>query len=181
MRRRLAAALAAAFSFAACEQEDALPTFEVTSFAFGDGETMPERHTCEGDDLSPPLVFDGAPEDTAGYAVLMIEIGLEGEDDVVRWALWGIAADAARVGEGIPVGISPGGGLSQGRNALDAFGYSGPCPGENGEEDTKTHHYVFRAYALSAPIELEPGTSVPHVVDAISALAVARGEVVGVY
>jgi Raf kinase inhibitor-like YbhB/YbcL family protein len=182
MTRLLAAALAAALLCAGCEEDDALPTFEVRSLAFGDGETIPERHTCDGDDLSPPLVFEGAPEETAGYAIVMYEAGEGGEGAAARWSVWGIPAEPGTVAEGIPVGVSPGGGLSQGRNALDVFGYSGPCPTEKPEaEQSDTRRYVFYVYALSAPLDLEPGVSIPHVLTALSERAIARGHLVGVY
>jgi hypothetical protein len=32
----------------------------LTSTAFEDGEAIPRRHTCDGDDLSPPLAWSGA-------------------------------------------------------------------------------------------------------------------------
>jgi len=168
--------LALALFFAGCAKEEALPSFEVTSFAFGDGETIPLRHTCEGDDLSPPLVFEGAPEGTAGYAIVMTEAGEDGEGDVARWAVWGIPAEPGGVEEGIPLGASPGDGLSQGRNDLDALGYSGPCP-----EDDGVRSFSFQAYALAAPLALEPGVSISHVTAALSELAIGSGALVGTY
>lgn len=184
MTRILAAALlAAAFLAAGCaEEEEGLPAFELRSFAFGDGETIPERHTCDGEDLSPPLVFEGAPAETAGYAVVMWELGGEGGERGARWAVWGIPPGPSAIGEGIPVGISPGGGLAQGRNAIDVFGYSGPCPSEKPEgEQSETRSYLLHAYALSAPLELEPGVSIGHVLSALSERAIARGALTGVY
>jgi Raf kinase inhibitor-like YbhB/YbcL family protein len=164
----------------ACAEDEELPTFEVTSFAFGEGETIPARHTCDDEDLSPPLVFDGAPPETAGYAVLVYELGEGGDADMLRWSLWDVPAEPGTIGEGIPVDVSPGDGLSQGRNALDVFGYSGPCPGDD-TGGSGERSYVFRVYALSAPLGIEPGVSERHVVEAISNCAIASGELAGVY
>jgi Raf kinase inhibitor-like YbhB/YbcL family protein len=176
-----AMAVAAFAVCAACASNDALPSFTVASLAFGDGETIPERHTCAGADLSPPLRFEGAPEGTASFAVVMLQAD-DGASPVARWLVWGIPAAAAAIGEGVPTGESPLPGIAQGTNGLDAIGYSGPCPAEvaDGEDpDTAIHRYLFRAYALSAAPAVEPGASVPELLAAIDGLVIAKGSIEG--
>ena len=48
----------------------ALSTMQVTSTAFGNHQAIPAKHTGEGDDVSPALAWQGAPEGTKGYAVI---------------------------------------------------------------------------------------------------------------
>ncbi|HDD39953.1 MAG TPA: YbhB/YbcL family Raf kinase inhibitor-like protein, partial [Nitrososphaeria archaeon] len=36
--------------------------FSLTSPAFGDHERIPDKYTCEGADISPPLRWEGYPE-----------------------------------------------------------------------------------------------------------------------
>jgi hypothetical protein len=180
----LTALLAALGPFAAaCGEEEGVPAFAVTSLAFGDGETIPERHTCDGDELSPPLRFEGAPAGTACYAVVMYRAD-EGEPAVAHWVAWGIAAAAAGLDEGVPLGEAPSPGVFQGTNGLEVVGYSGPCADEvaEGEEpDTAIHRYVFQAYALSAPPAIEPAASAAALLTAIDGLVVGQGALEGFY
>jgi Raf kinase inhibitor-like YbhB/YbcL family protein len=41
------------------------------SSAFGDGEPIPRRYTCDGDDVSPPLSWADAPPSTASFALVV--------------------------------------------------------------------------------------------------------------
>ena len=45
---------------------------EISSTAFGPGAAIPSRHTCEGDDVSPPLQWRGVPE-SAKSLVLIVD------------------------------------------------------------------------------------------------------------
>lgn len=62
--------------------------FEPTSPAFEHGRSIPRKHTCEGEDVSPPLAWSGVPQGTASLALVVDDPG------------WGsgheqVAADAA--------------------------------------------------------------------------------------
>ena len=121
----------------------------VTSAAFTDGGAIPSRHTCDGEDISPPLAWSGMPDGTAAVAILVTDPDAH---DFVHWA----AAD-------IPPGDGTGGlaeGSSgsaaagvEGRNGFGGVGWGGPCP-PSGE-----HRYVFEVVALSDTLGLEPGFS----------------------
>ena len=37
-------------------------TITLTSPAFGEGEKIPAKYTCDGEDISPPLAWDEPPE-----------------------------------------------------------------------------------------------------------------------
>jgi len=180
----LAAVLATAgLLAAACNDEEDVPSFAVTSLAFGDGETIPERHTCDGADLSPPLRFEGAPAETVYYAVVMFRTD-EDQGATAMWIAWGITAAAAGLDEGVPLGEAPSPGVFQGTNGLDVVGYSGPCAGvvaEGEEPDTETHHYVFQAYALSAGPAIDPGATAAELLTAIDGLVVGQGALEGFY
>ena len=48
----------------------ALSSMKVTSSAFADHQAIPAKHTGEGEDVSPALAWQGAPEGTKGVAVI---------------------------------------------------------------------------------------------------------------
>jgi hypothetical protein len=46
-------------------------SFAIRSPAFSDGEEVPVRHTCEGDDVSPPLEWTDPPKGTKSLALIV--------------------------------------------------------------------------------------------------------------
>jgi len=139
---------------------------ELRSTAFEDGEMIPAEHTCDGDDVSPPLTWMGAPQDTQSLVVIFEDI------DSVKgvwshWLLYDVPPDVNTLSAEIPPARTlPWGGV-QGRNDFDAIGYGGPCP-----SDGKTHRYVVHVYALDQELGLASGAR------RAEALATMEGHVV---
>lgn len=46
-------------------------TLSITSSAFAPNGEIPRRFTCEGEDLSPPLAWTGAPAGTKSFALVV--------------------------------------------------------------------------------------------------------------
>jgi Raf kinase inhibitor-like YbhB/YbcL family protein len=63
----------------------------------------------------------------------------------------------------------------QGKNDFGKTGYGGPCPPGG------THRYMFRLYALDAPLELSRSASRADVLSAIKGHIVAEGRLTGKY
>jgi Raf kinase inhibitor-like YbhB/YbcL family protein len=134
----------------------------VSSTAFEDGDPIPERYTCDGDETSPPLAFTGVPADTAELAVVVRDPDADG---FVHWVVAGIPADAPGIDEGAPPA-----GAVEAANGFDEPGWAGPCPPEG------DHTYEFTVYALAEPSGLEEGAGAEAgaaVVEDAEALAVA--------
>lgn len=161
----------------ACDDGEHYSTFEVTSAAFGDGQTIPIRHTCDGEDISPPLAFDGVPDKTVSYALIMDEPEAAG-GKFTHWLAWGIPGQSGFLGADLPKTESPGGGVTQGTNDAETVGYSGPCPDE---EDTDEHRYVLRVFALDAVPTVEAGAGREALEGAIDGHIIGKGKLVGYY
>jgi Raf kinase inhibitor-like YbhB/YbcL family protein len=132
----------------AVESPAAAMSIIVSSPVVSEGGTIPRRFTCDGGDVSLPLVFSGVPSGTAGLA-LLVEDPDAPDRTFVHWAAWGIDPGQATLGEGqLPPGAV------QGRNDFGKQGYGGPCPphGQN-------HRYVITVFAVSAPVNLRAGAS----------------------
>ena len=71
---------------------------ELTSSAFADGEPIPSRHTCDGDDVSPPLAWTGTPAGAVALA-LCLDDPDAGRYPFTHWLAWGLALEGA-LGEG---------------------------------------------------------------------------------
>ena len=118
----------------------------LSSSAFAEGGTIPGRHTCDGDDVSPPLAWSGAPEATGAFALIVDDPDARGW---IHWLVADIPADQAALDEG----ASGSGAATEGRSDFGRTGYGGPCP------PSGSHRYVFEIFALSEPLGLSPGFS----------------------
>ena len=157
---------------------------------------IPAKHTCVGEDASPPLEWSGVPEGTKSLALIAEdpdhEAGLW-----VHWVMYNMPADLTGVPEGVPTStaVLPDG-TTQGRNDHKRVGYSGPCPpaekvpypGANvsaarhaGLAPMPPHEYYFRLYALDTELALAPGATKDELVTAMYGHILAEGETVGKY
>ena len=127
-------------------------TLSLTSAEAKEGERIPERHTCDGDDYSPSFGWDGEPDGTQSFALLCDDP--DAPDGTWRhWAVYDIPANTKWLGAGLGTGAQVGP-MRQALNDFGNTGYGGPCPPE-GHGD---HHYRFRLLALSVA-KLELGAS----------------------
>ena len=114
--------------------------FVLTSPSFSEGGPIPVKHSCDGQDLSPALSWDGAPAGTAVFALIVDDPDANG---FVHWVAYNIPGGP---GGGLAEGVPAAGPPPQGRNGFGRTGYGGPCP------PSGTHRYRFTLFALSQPI-----------------------------
>ncbi len=151
----------------------------LTSQAFGTGKTIPKRHTGDGEDLSPPLSWSGLPPETAELALIVDDPDAPSREPWVHWVIYKIGAAEQGIAEGVHPRTAPSfpAGSVQGKNSWGAIGYRGPAP-PRGHGD---HHYMFKLYALDAPLDLASGLDKPALLKALSGHVLAEGELVGTY
>jgi Raf kinase inhibitor-like YbhB/YbcL family protein len=118
-----------------------MPELELTSEMFENEGNIPDRYTCRGKNISPPLCFANAPEGTGSYALIMLDLDTP-VGTITHWVVYNIPAVVSELSEGIPYGRLLANGLNQGRNGMFRFGYMGPCP------PWGRHRYLFRLFAL---------------------------------
>lgn len=147
---------------------------ELKSPAFGYGQSIPTRYTCDGEDISPPLEWSDPPANTRSFALIM-----DDPDAPVgvwdHWVLFNIRSETRSLPEGIPPDADLIQGGRHGRNSWKRLGYGGPCPPGG------THRYFFRLYALDTVLELPPGASKENVLKAIEGHILAQAELMGMY
>lgn len=113
----------------------------LTSPAFTEGATIPERFTCEGEDASPALGWSAAPAGTKSFALICDDPDAPGKT-FVHWVVWGIPPETTALPEDFE-------GAQQGVTDFRRTGYGGPCPPPG-----KPHRYFFKLYALSGALDL---------------------------
>jgi len=114
-------------------------TFRLTVEGFREGDTIPRRHTCEGEDVSPALSWEDAPPTAKSFALIMDDPDAPA-GTWNHWLLWDIPAGVNRIEEG----FQPGSLGVSGTNDFGKPGYGGPCP----PRGHGPHRYYFRLYAL---------------------------------
>lgn len=149
---------------------------QLTSSAFANGETIPRRYTGEGDDMSPPLAWSGAPRDTKSLALICDDPDAPG-GTFRHWAAYDIAPDQAELPEAFPRRAGTGH-LKQAVNDFGRAGYGGPMP----PRGHGPHHYRFRLIALDTDhLRLDKEASVRDVEKAALAHKLAEAALVGLY
>jgi Raf kinase inhibitor-like YbhB/YbcL family protein len=117
----------------------------ITSPVFSHNGEIPERHTCDGEDVSPPLTWSGVPDGTRSLALIVDDP--DAPDPAapkmtwVHWVLYNIPPGAT----GLPQGVKPADlpkGTKEALNDWKRTGYGGPCP------PIGRHRYFHKLYAL---------------------------------
>lgn len=146
------------------------------SNAFEHGAEIPTRYTCEGDDVSPPLNWEGVPGDARSLVLILDDP--DAPDPAapkmvwVHWVLYNIPPDINSLAEHITSATLPSG-TSEGINDWQRTGYGGPCP------PIGRHRYFHKLYALD--VELE-GLNKPTKADVETAMQghiIAQAELIG--
>ncbi len=143
----------------------------VTSTAFRAKGAVPERYSCEGENIPPPLRWQGTPPGTAELSLVVEDLDAP-RGTFVHWIVVGIdPATTALEPEALPPGaeVLPG--------STDNPTYVGPCP----PDGSGTHHYFFQVYALPRRLDLPDAAPPLEKVRAIRSAASAGGWLVGTF
>ena len=146
----------------------------VTSGAFGEGEAIPQVHTCDGRDQSPPLAWAGVPEGTKSLVLVMDDPDAP-LGTFTHWIVYRIPPEMTGLAGGQPAGAEIPGGMVQGKNDFGIAGYRGPCP-PAGE-----HRYRFTLYALDMLPDAGGGVDDTALYQLIEGHALASGTLTGTY
>lgn len=123
---------------------------KIMSRAFENGESIPKRYTCEGDNISPPLEWIDVPGETVSLALILEDPDAPDprrpQGIWTHWLLYNIPTTCHGFEEnarssGLPKEIL------EGMNDWGGTGYRGPCP------PIGRHRYYFRLFALDCDIQ----------------------------
>jgi len=173
MRLTFLVFVAAVSLLAACQAPAIEPSgavqFNLSSPAFADGGSIPQKHTCQGHDVSPELNWSEAPAGVKSLALIMDDPDAPG-GTFTHWVLFDIPPETRQLAEGAgPIGVDGG-------NSLSQTGYMGPCP------PSGIHRYYFRLYALDVPaLNLKAGAARGEVEAAMKNHVVGTADTLGRY
>lgn len=147
-----------------------LTKFELSSDAFQNGQPIPDRFSCDGDDRSPGLSWSAPPEGTKSFALIVDDP--DAPSGLFRhWGAYDIPAGDRE----LRAGASPPG---EARNSFGKPGYGGPCP----PPGHGLHHYHFKLYALDVDkLDVRPDAKVEEIEAAAQQHALGRADLIGTF
>src|SRR5881392_2500157 len=142
---------------------------KITSSAFQEGGTIPEKFSKNGQNVSPPLRIEGAPAETKSLLLIVDDpdapVGL-----FTHWLVWNIDPKTTEIAENsVPKGAV------QGTNDYPGSGYDGPQP------PSGTHRYYFKIFALDQMLDLKSGAKRKEADAAMKGHVIAQGQLMGRY
>jgi Raf kinase inhibitor-like YbhB/YbcL family protein len=149
----------------------------LSSSAFTTGGKIPAKYTCEGDDVSPPLSFSGAPQGTKSFALILDDPDAPDPSAPkrvwVHWVVLNLPPEAKDLAEIVSAAGLPAGTV-QGINDFRHQKYDGPCP------PIGRHRYFHKLYALDTTLPAK-ALSKADVESAIKGHVLAQAELIGTY
>lgn len=153
-------------------------TLTLKSNAFDNGDIIPSKYTCEGEDISPPLVWAGVPENAQSLVLIVDDPDAPDPKAPkmtwVHWVLYNIQPDVSGLPEDIMSAKLPPG-TEEGLNDWNRTGYGGPCP------PIGRHRYFHKLYALNTMLEGMNTPTKAKVEAAMKGHIIAQTELVGTY
>jgi Raf kinase inhibitor-like YbhB/YbcL family protein len=149
--------------------------FALKSPQFTEGSDIPRHLTCDGEDVSPELRWDGTPANTKSFS-LVTEDPDAPVGTFIHWVIYNLPENTKELSENLPKQKELPNGARQGRNGFGNFGYGGPCPPRG-----PAHRYFFRLYALDRKLDLAPGASRGELDKAMKGHVLAQAELMGRY
>lgn len=139
---------------------------KLTSPEFENNKFIPQKFTCEGQDVNPALIIEDIPDGGQSLALIMDDPDAPA-GTWVHWVVYDIPV-VSRIEEDSIPGVA-------GVNTLKEKTYHGPCP------PSGVHRYFFKIYALDKKLNLPPGTSKGGLEKAMQEHILDKAELIGLY
>jgi len=149
-------------------------SLRLTSRAFQNEGTIPDKYSKQGGNVSPPLSWTGVPEGTTSLALIVDDPDAPG-GVFVHWLAYGISPGTTELPEHLQPVKELRNGARQGVNGFGGLGYGGPQP------PSGTHRYIFHLYALDTDSDMPAGLSRQELDGAIEGHVIEEAQLMGRY
>ncbi|MFP3144705.1 MAG: YbhB/YbcL family Raf kinase inhibitor-like protein [Caldisphaera sp.] len=150
--------------------------FNLSSDDFKNGETIPKRFTCDGDNISPRLKWNGV-SDAKSYALIVYDPDAPMKT-FIHWVLYDIPSSLNSLYEAIQKNRVIEGIGKQGKNDFGEIGYDGPCP----PRGHGTHRYYFALHALNVDeLNIKGEVNADKLINYIKGKVIGYGLLMGKY
>jgi Raf kinase inhibitor-like YbhB/YbcL family protein len=148
--------------------------FVMTSERFTEGQPIPDKYTCKGQNVSPALAWFNNPKGVKSFALIMDDPDAPG-DTWIHWVLYNIPAETISLPDTLP---GQGGIAYIGNHGMNTAGntyYEGPCP------PSGTHRYFFKLYALDTVLDFSSSPDAAELTEAMQGHILAEAELIGTF
>lgn len=150
----------------------------ITSSSFIHKGDIPNKYTCEGQDISPQLSWTNVPSNAKSLVIIVDDPDAPDPNNPkmtwVHWVLYNLPAKDGELTEGISSINLPSGTL-EGSNDWGNTGYGGPCP------PIGTHRYFHKIYALDIVLPNLNSPTKAQLLDAMKNNVIDQAEIIGKY
>jgi Raf kinase inhibitor-like YbhB/YbcL family protein len=147
--------------------------FSLTSDAFGEGQLIPEKFTCKGEDVNPRLDWANLPAGTQSLALVVDDPDAPG-GTWTHWVLYNIPPETTTL-EAVTAGNGTAGIGLGGVNSWGRTNYGGPCP------PSGTHRYFFKLYALDNLLQFSSAPKPGELLSAMEGHILAEADLMGTF
>lgn len=150
-------------------QQTKTSNMKLTSLVFENNQMIPEKYTCDGQDINPPLIISETPED-AQSLVLIVDDPDAPMGTWTHWIVYNINPQTTSIEENsLPEGAV------QLKNDFGKENYGGPCP------PSGTHRYFFKIFALDKKLDLPLSSKLETLEQEMNGHILDESKLVGLY
>jgi len=142
------------------------------SSAFGEGDSIPSKFTCDGENVNPLLEIKEVPREAKSLVLIVDDPDATNGKTWNHWLVWNINPRTQYLSED----SLPQGGV-EGVTSFGSIRYGGPCP----PKGSSAHRYQFKLSALDTEIELPRGSSKEEVLAAMRDHVITETMLMGMY
>jgi Raf kinase inhibitor-like YbhB/YbcL family protein len=150
----------------------------IISSAFANNGSIPPKYTAEGDNVSPPLEWSGAPAGTKSFALIVDDPDAPDprapQRTWVHWVLYDIPPETSALPEDVARHRMPAG-ARWGLNDWQRAAYGGPAP------PIGRHRYVHKLYALDVVLPDLKQPTKARLLNAMKGHVLADAQLVGTF
>ena len=142
---------------------------KISSPVFLDNQKIPNKFSCDGENVNPPLAFSEIPQNSKSL-VLIVDDPDAPNGDFTHWVVINIDPTVRE----IPQNSVPKGGM-EGITSRGVAGWVSPCP------PSGVHRYVFKLCALDSILNLSSNADKNAVEQAMEGHVIEKAEIIGLY
>jgi hypothetical protein len=157
-----------------CYSQGRKMEFKIESSAFREGEIIPSKYTCDGENISPPLHWINAAKGTKSFALISDDPDSPA-GNWVHWVIYNIPAGTHELKEGASSKKLLPKETIEGITDFRKTSYDGPCP------PSGIHRYYFKLYALDAVLHLQAGVTKMQLLNAMQGHIISQTAIIGRY